>query len=299
MTKSESERRSRSAEGGAVIQLENLTKRYGTVTAVDGLTFEIEPGEIFGLLGPNGAGKTTTIQMLTGLLDPDHGRICIAGLGPPTDPRVRREIGLATQSVSLYDDFSAEANLSFFGKLYGLRGAALRARVDFALAVAQLTERRAHRVRTFSGGMKRRLNLAAALVHDPEVIVLDEPTAGVDPQSREAILTSIAALRSAGRTVIYTTHSMDEAQRLCDRVGILDRGRLLAVDTVARLVQAHALETEVCIELRSGEQRTRTREPIGEVSRWIDHPELVGMRIEAPSLESVFLTLTGRSLRDS
>lgn len=282
-----------------MIRLEGVTKSYGTTVAVDGLSLDIQQGEIFGLLGPNGAGKTTTIQLLSGLLTPDQGSVAVAGLGSPTDPRVRREIGVAPQSLSIYDEFTAEGNLSFFGSLYGLRGTALRARVDFALEVAQLTDRRRHRVRTFSGGMQRRLNLAAALVHDPEVVVLDEPTAGVDPQSRNAILDSIDALRRAGRTVVYTTHYMEEAQRLCDRVGIIDHGRLLAVDTVAGLVRAHASETEVCVDLSSGEQRIQTREPIAEVSRWIAHPGLLAMRIEPPSLEAVFLGLTGRSLRDS
>lgn len=282
-----------------MLRITELRKRYGDTAAVDGLSLEVRPGEIFGLLGPNGAGKSTTIAMSAGLLKPDSGRVEIVGLGAPSDPEVRRAIGLAPQTLALYDELTASENLSFFGRLYGLRGAALASRVDWALEFAGLTDRRRHRVKTYSGGMRRRLNLAAALLHEPRLLFLDEPTAGVDPQSRNAIFESVLALRANGTTVIYTTHYMEEAQRLCDRVGVMDRGRLLALDTTANLLSRHGGRPTVVIVTDAGEESIVSDDPLAEAARALrGGAEVRGVRVENATLESVFLNLTGRSLRD-
>lgn len=282
-----------------MLRITELRKRYGDTAAVDGLSLEVRPGEIFGLLGPNGAGKSTTIAMSAGLLRPDSGRVEIVGLGAPSDSEVRRAIGLAPQTLALYDDLTGAENLSFFGRLYGLRGAGLASRVDWALEFAGLTDRRRHRVKTYSGGMRRRLNLAAALLHEPRLLFLDEPTAGVDPQSRNAIFESVLALRANGTTVIYTTHYMEEAQRLCDRVGVMDRGRLLALDTTANLLSRHGGRPTVVIVTDAGEESIVSDDPLAEAARALRcGAEVRGVRVENATLESVFLNLTGRSLRD-
>lgn len=258
-----------------MLRLEHLHKSFGTLVAVDDLTLEVARGEVFGLLGPNGAGKTTTINMAVGLLTPDRGHVHIAGLGSPTQPAVRRIIGVATQALALYDDLTAEENVRFFGQLQGLRGTELAGRVRWALKFAQLWDRRGDSVKKYSGGMQRRLNLAVALVHDPQLLLLDEPTVGVDPQSRNALFERIQELRRLGRTVVLTTHYIEEAERLCDRVGIIDHGKLLVLDSVAELIRVHGGQTVVVAET--------------------DHREV---RVERPNLEAVFLNLTGRNLRD-
>ena len=205
-----------------MIEVCDLQKSFGATAAVGGVSFGVRDGETFGLLGPNGAGKSTTIGMLTGAIRPDGGSIRINGSQSPTDASTRKEIGFAPQNLALYEELSAVENVTFFGRLYQLFGKELRERVGWALEFAGLLDRQKDRVKTFSGGMKRRLNLAVALVHNPRVIFLDEPTAGVDPQSRNHIFERIEELRSQGRTVVYTTHYMEEAQRLCDRVAIID-----------------------------------------------------------------------------
>ena len=192
-----------------------------------------------GFLGPNGAGKTTTINMIVGSLKPDEGEIKIDGSDDPTKPSVRRQIGICPQSLALYERLSALENLRFFASLYNLKGAILKERVNAALEFAQLESRSRDRVETFSGGMKRRLNLAVALLHEPKVILLDEPTVGVDPQSRNHLFDSIEELKGLGRTIIYTTHYMEEAERLCDRIAIMDHGKLLDVDSLGNLVDRH------------------------------------------------------------
>jgi len=211
-----------------MIKVENLRKSYGKITAVDEISFSIEVGEVFGLLGPNGAGKTTTINMIVGVLKPDSGTININGEADPTKANIRLQIGNSPQAIALYDGLTAQENLEFLGRLYRLSGKKLKERVEWALEFAGLTERRNSKVATFSGGMKRRLNMAGALVHDPPVLLFDEPTVGVDPQSRNMIFDSIERLKKQGRTIVYTTHYMEEAQRLCDRVAILDYGKILA-----------------------------------------------------------------------
>jgi ABC-2 type transport system ATP-binding protein len=281
-----------------MLHLQGLRKAFGSLVAVDGLSLDIRRGEVFGLLGPNGAGKTTTISMIIGQLRPDAGTIELDGGGSPADPRVRRRIGVAPQALALYDELSGEENLRFFGKLYGLRGGILKRRVAQLLDFAGLTDRRRDRAGTYSGGMKRRLNLAVALVHEPELILLDEPTAGVDPQSRNAIFEFVQTLKSEGRTIVYTTHYMEEAERFCDRVGIMDHGRLLALDPVADLLRRAAGPTVVVVERAAGEQRIETADAKAELLRALEQPDVTGARIERPNLESVFLALTGRRLRD-
>jgi ABC-2 type transport system ATP-binding protein len=281
-----------------LLRLDRVRKRYGTLLAVDDLTLEIRPGEIFGLLGPNGAGKSTTVNLAVGLLSPDEGTVTIGDAGSPAGAAVRRRIGVAPQALAVYDQLTGRENLEFFGRMYGLNRSTLAARVSWALDFVQLEDRAPDRAVGYSGGMKRRLNLAAALVHDPELILLDEPTVGVDPQSRNAIFDSIEALRAQGRTIIYTTHYMEEAARLCDRVGIIDHGKLLAVDTVAALLATHGGAPTLVVARSDGEHRVRTTDPLGELNRLAAVESVGEFRLERPTLEQVFLQLTGRQLRD-
>ena len=255
-----------------IVEVSGLVKRYGARTAVDGVSFAVLEGEIFGLLGPNGAGKSTTLGLLSTQVRPDAGHVRIAGHDVAREPRaVQPLIGIVPQDFALYQELTARDNLTFFGQIYGLHGATLRARVDEAFETVGLSDR-ADRgpVAAFSGGMKRRLNIAAGLLHRPRVLFLDEPTVGVDPQSRNFIFEHVRRLNEAGTTVIYTTHYMEEAQRLCHRVAILDQGRLLALDTPAGLIGL----------LDSGAVPAHTVETYGR------------------NLETVFLHLTGGQLRD-
>jgi linearmycin/streptolysin S transport system ATP-binding protein len=244
--------------------IKSLRKTFGSLVAVDDVSFSIERGQLVGLLGPNGAGKTTTVSMIAGLVTPDRGEVLIAGrrLAGDTDPAKRR-IGLVPQDVALYDDLSARDNLRFFGALYDFRGRALEERMANALALVGLADRARDKVKTFSGGMKRRLNLAAGLLHDPDILLLDEPTVGVDPQSRNAIFDNLETLKQRGKALLYTTHYMEEAERLADRIVVIDHGKVIADDTLAGLTGG-----------------------------------VVAVAGQRPTLESVFLTLTGRSLRD-
>ena len=273
-------------------------KRYGPRVAVDDLSIEVRPGEILGLLGPNGAGKSTTMHVATGLLRPDAGTVAIGQHGSPSNPEARRRLGLAPQNLAVYDLLSAEENLVFFGQLYGLSGALLKARVDASLAFVGLGDRRRDRVETYSGGMKRRLNIAAAVLHEPDLVLLDEPTVGVDPQSRNAIFDSIEALRAQGRTLVYSTHYMEEAVRLCDRVAIIDAGRVLALDTVPALIKSLGGTPTLHVRLPGREVVVQTREPLAELNRLSLEAPVESFRVDEPTLEQVFLTLTGRTLRD-
>ncbi len=285
-------------DGSPMLKLTNLRKTFGRIVAVDDVSFEVGWGEVFGLLGPNGAGKTTTVNLAVGLLEPDRGSVELDGAGPPSVAAARRRIGVATQALAVYEDMSGEANLRFFGRLYGLTGARLAQRVEWALEFVGLTPRRRDAVSTYSGGMKRRLNLAVALVHDPALLLLDEPTVGVDPQSRNAIFGSIRTLRDEGRAVLYTTHYMEEAQRLCDRVAIMDRGRLLALDTVPALIEAHGGKSVVTAVVDGEEATVETDEPVAELERFQRRGRLTRFTVEGANLETVFLNLTGRHLRD-
>jgi ABC-2 type transport system ATP-binding protein len=281
-----------------MIQVDGIRKVFGAIVAVDGLTFDIKDGEIFGLLGPNGAGKTTTINMLVGQLTPDAGQIVVNGGGRPTDMSVRMRLGVAPQALALYRELTAEQNVRLFGQLYGLHGARLAERVPLVLEQTGLSDRARDAAKTYSGGMLRRLNLAIALVHNPAVLLLDEPTAGVDPQSRNAIFELILRLNAEGRTILYTTHYMEEAQRLCHRVGIVDHGRLLALDTIQGLLDKYGRASVVIVERADGEERIETEDPKAVLGRVLQEPNIVGVRVERPDLESVFLSLTGRRLRD-
>jgi ABC-2 type transport system ATP-binding protein len=258
----------------------------------------VRPGEIFGLLGPNGAGKSTTVHLAVGLLTPDAGTVAIGALGSPTRPETRKRVGVAPQALSLYEMLTGQENLDFFGRMYGLSGAALAARAAWALDFVGLTDRRHDRAGTYSGGMKRRLNLAAAILHDPELLLLDEPTVGVDPQSRNSLFENILALKRAGKTIVYTTHYMEEASRLCDRVAIVDRGKLLAQDTVPGLLATHGGRPVLVIETADGERRLETDDPLAALNSAASRGLVTGFRVERATLEQVFLHLTGRTLRD-
>ena len=220
-----------------MLTIENVTKRFGEIVALDRVSLSLARGEFFGLLGPNGAGKTTLMSLVAGLRAPDSGSISISGqrVGPNA-MAPRHELGFVPQAIALYEELSAEENLRLFGKLYGLAGHELRARVDDGLHAAQLFERRQDKVQTYSGGMKRRINVVASILHRPALLLCDEPTVGVDPQSRNAIFEFLQRLNADGMTIVYSTHYMEEATRLCSRIAIIDHGRLLALGTLDELL---------------------------------------------------------------
>ncbi|HEX7558641.1 MAG TPA: ABC transporter ATP-binding protein [Usitatibacter sp.] len=271
----------------------DLRKSYGATAAVAGVSLTVNPGEIVGLLGPNGAGKSTTISMLCGLVRPDAGTVTIAGEAVGEDASaVKRRIGLVPQELSLYEDLSAIGNLQLFGALYGITGSVLHERVNAALELVGLADHARAKPATFSGGMKRRLNIACALVHDPDVLLLDEPTVGVDPQSRNAIFANIESLRGRGKAIVYTTHYMEEAERLCDRIVIVDHGRIAASGTkesLRRMLPAAQV------------RRAEVEGPIDdEVLAFLAAHGLVVREADGRgSLEDVFLHLTGKQLRDA
>jgi ABC-2 type transport system ATP-binding protein len=310
-----------------MLEVRALKKAYGKIVAVDGVSLRAGSAETIGLLGPNGAGKTTTVSMIAGLFPPDSGEVLIDGspLRGDTDP-VKRKIGLVPQNIALYDELTALDNLTFLGALYDLHGAGLKRAIVEALDLVGLSDRAKDKVRTFSGGMKRRLNLAAALLHDPQILLLDEPTVGVDPQSRNAIFDNLETLKKRGKTLVYTTHYMEEAERLCDRIIIIDHGKVIANDTLHGLhrmlpvTNILAIELEntngfkpepllalpevVSADVREGVLRVGVHSlTTGAVVilRWLAENGHAYQHVasERPDLETVFLTLTGRSLRDS
>ncbi|MDE2148172.1 MAG: ABC transporter ATP-binding protein [Burkholderiales bacterium] len=276
----------------ALLQAEGLRKSYGERAAVVDVSLQVRAGEVLGLLGPNGAGKSTTIAMLCGLKAPDAGRIRLGGATLADDARAyKRRIGLVPQELALFDDLPARANAELFGALYGLSRAQRRQRADEVLAMVGLAERARDRPASFSGGMKRRLNIACALVHDPELLLLDEPTAGVDPQSRNAIFDNLEALKRAGKALIYTTHYMEEAERLADRLVIVDHGRVVAAGTQAELRDLPAAAPRLRLEIEGPVDLAAVRAL----------PGVLGVRslgAGTASLEDLFLALTGRQLRD-
>jgi ABC-2 type transport system ATP-binding protein len=311
----------------SMLEVNNLTKNYGKLMAVSGVSFRVDRGETIGLLGPNGAGKTTTVSIIAGLLDADSGEVLIEGkqVKSDTDP-VKLKIGLVPQDMALYEKLTARDNLTFFAALYSISGAKANAAIAEVLTLVGLTDRAGDKVETFSGGMKRRLNLAAALLHDPQILLLDEPTVGVDPQSRNAIFDNLEALKKRGKTLIYTTHYMEEAERLCDRIVIVDHGKVVANDTLqglhkllpitnviaVDLDQADGFKTEQILalpEVKSAELLESTlRVGVHDLShdapgvlRWLSENghSYHHVSSEQPDLETVFLSLTGRSLRDS
>ena len=312
----------------AILEVHNLVKKYGDFTAVNNVSFEIRQGEIFSLLGPNGAGKTTTISMLSTLYTPTSGEATIGGHSVTKDPMaVRNLIGVVPQELALYDDLSARENLVFWGQMYGLSGKALKIRVEEVLEQIGLSDKAGKRVKTYSGGMKRRVNIGVGLLHKPSLLFMDEPTVGIDPQSRRAILDSVKALNRQGMTVLYTTHYMEEAQELSDRVGILDHGELIALGTQAELNRQvgendtlilHIDESQNGEALASAVRKIQTvlKADLTDHSVAIIAPEAeeimapviikaneLGIKIRSvdikePNLEAVFLSLTGRALRD-
>ncbi|MCS6851441.1 MAG: ABC transporter ATP-binding protein [Gemmataceae bacterium] len=307
-----------------ILEVRDLHKSYGPTPALRGVTFQVERGAIFGLLGPNGAGKTTLLSILCGLLRADSGQARILGLTvSPDDGVFRWHIGVVPQDLALYEDLTARENLVFFGQLYGVQGHELKKRADEVLAAVGLTDRADRRVRTFSGGMKRRLNLGVAIMHRPSLLFLDEPTTGVDPQSRNHIFEEVRRLNAAGVTIVYTSHYMEEVQALCGRVGIIDHGRLIAYDTVANLLRSlhgvirlRLLGEVGCLERRlaalPGVERLQVqgatvdlecldvKATLVQIVALLNEQkaELVGLETEEPNLERVFLHLTGRALRD-
>ena len=298
-----------------MLEAKQLVKKYGNLTAVDGISVNIDAGTTFGLLGPNGAGKSTTIGMLVGLVTPDAGEIVVGKgnlAGDPSSPEIRRQIGVAPQSLSLYETLTARENLDFFGRLYELSGNALKERIDWAIEFAGLEDRQNDRVEAYSGGMKRRLNIAVAMIHEPTILLLDEPTVGVDPQSRNHIFERIEALHAEGLTILYTTHYMEEAQRLCDRVAIMDRGKILAVDSVNGLLSEYGGQAVVTATLNGESKRDafnnvsadnqvrfEAEDPIDRLQQFRNEGyRFDSIQIANSDLESVFLKLTGRELRD-
>src|ERR1700685_1280047 len=238
-----------------MLEVKDITKRYGPLVAVSDVSFRVDRGETIGLLGPNGAGKTTTVSIIAGLLSADSGEVLIEGkqVKSDTDP-VKLKIGLVPQDMALYDQLTARENLTFFAALYSLAGAKAKRAIDDVLNLVALSDRAAHKVATFSGGMKRRLNLAAALLHDPQILLLDEPTVGVDPQSRNAIFDNLETLKKRGKALAYTTHYMEEAERLCDRLIIIDHGKVIADDPLQGLFQMMPVLNLLVIELSGTNQ---------------------------------------------
>ncbi len=283
-----------------MISAEDLVYTFASRRAVDGVTLSVPRGSCFGLLGPNGAGKTTTIRMLTGTLTPVSGRVRIDGELDPRQKETKRLIGFAPQALALYDELSAHENLAFLGRFYGLKGSTLRQRCDEMLALAGLQDRAKDLTGSFSGGMKRRLNLACALVHDPKLLFLDEPTVGVDPQSRNHIFDNVEALKAKGLTILYTTHYMEEAERLCDQVAIMDQGRVLAEGTVEELQKAHGGKPSLRVHPQGAAPEViPVDDPVAEIPALLaKYPDLQSFEYDRPNLEQVFLNLTGRRLRD-
>jgi ABC-2 type transport system ATP-binding protein len=312
----------------ALLSVSNLSKSYGGRKAVDGISFEVKTGQTVGLIGPNGAGKSTTVAMICGLLAADGGSVQLAGLAiGPGQSEAKRHIGFVPQDLALYDDLSARENLHLFAALYGLKGAALRARVDAVLALVKLADRAGDKPSTFSGGMKRRLNIAAALMHDPQLLVLDEPTVGVDPQSRNAIFDTLETLKRMGRSLIYTSHYMEEVERLADHIVIIDHGKLLADESPAALYQRLPAQAALRVDLAPeaaaiaaladgikalpGVSAVRAdangidialahAADALPVMGWLERQGARPLHFATAktNLEDIFLNLTGRSLRD-
>jgi ABC-2 type transport system ATP-binding protein len=281
-----------------MINLQHVTKRFGSRTVVENISLAIRDGELFGLLGPNGAGKTTTINMLIGALRPDSGVIEINGLGAPGKQVIKRLMGIVPQTLAVYDTLTARENLQFFGRLYGLRGNDLDDRVQNVLRIVNLEERSKERVRKYSGGMKRRLNIAAALLHRPSLLILDEPTVGVDPQSRNAIFESIKALKEEGCTIILTSHYIEEVQQLCTRVGVMDEGKLVAEDTISNLISGYGGKSLLIVETSTRKIKIETDQPVKEIIRINAEDDIISLQMESPTLEKAFLNITGKHLRD-
>jgi ABC-2 type transport system ATP-binding protein len=311
-----------------ILDVHNLVKKFGDVTAVNGISFSLDQGEVFSLLGPNGAGKTTTISMLSCLIPPTGGDASIAGHSIVKDPLgVKRLIGIVPQEIALYDALSARENLVFWGRMYSMGGDALRQRVDQVLEQIGLLDKADQRVNTYSGGMKRRVNIAVGLLHQPQIIYMDEPTVGIDPQSRRNILEAVKGLNQQGMTVLYTTHYMEEAQELSDRVGIIDHGELIALGTQKELTQMVGEQDVLRLHLADDQPSGPLADGLCSLPDVVrcsatDHEVVLvvpdaetalapvitcanelgykvrSVDMQEPNLEAVFLHLTGRALRD-
>lgn len=310
----------------AIVEIRDLVKRYNGKLALDNISLDIAEGEIFGLLGPNGAGKSTTINAICGLLKFDRGSITIDGLNLKSNLlEIKQRIGLVPQEIALFDTLTARENIEFFAKLAGLRGKLLRDRVDEALEFVGLTDKSTVMPRSFSGGMKRRLNIACALAHHPKIIVMDEPTVGIDPQSRSHILEAVKKLNQTGSTIIYTSHYMEEVQFLCTRIAIMDHGKLIAQGNKEELKKLVAREEKILIDLADisftslqeiknlkgiteAEVDQNTLEILTPHAQTVlqdvlfvlskNNLDIKGIKLVEPDLETVFLALTGRKLRD-
>ena len=312
----------------SILEVHDLVKKYGDFTAVKGISFDIKEGEIFSLLGPNGAGKTTTISVLSTLYAPTSGDAIVGGHSVSKEPMaVRQLIGVVPQDLALYDDLTARENLSFWGQMYSLSGKALKTRIGEVLEQIGLTDKANQRVKTYSGGMKRRVNIGIGLLHKPRLLFMDEPTVGIDPQSRRAILDSVKDLNKQGMTVLYTTHYMEEAQEISDRVGIIDHGDLIALGTQVELTHQVGENDTLILHIGEGEGAEALAEAVKTLPSVLkadvgDHTVIViapeaedilapvvtkaneigvkirSVDIQEPNLEAVFLHLTGRALRD-
>jgi len=308
------------------IEVKNLKKSFGDLQAVQDASFNADSGEVLSLLGPNGAGKSTTISMISGLLAPTSGDASIMGHSVTKEPEsAKASLGVVPQDIALYPDLSARENLVFWGKMYGLRGAALKSRVDEVLEIIGLADRQKDHVGKFSGGMKRRVNIGAALLHKPAVIIMDEPTVGIDPQSRRHILDNVKELNRQGMTVLYTTHYMEEAAELSDHIAIMDKGMVIAYGTHDELIKMVGEQTRIDITLNTEAEKVlaswRATEGVssidsldGKVTALVDdsnrvlprlfdaaskvNVRITSVDIQEPNLETVFLHLTGRALRD-
>ena len=307
------------------LKIERVSKAFGAIRAVDAVSFEVRPGEIYGLLGPNGAGKTTTILMISGLLKPDAGEIFVAGTAFWSDPqKAKRIMGVVPQELAIYEELTGRENLEFWGRIAGLSSGEARSRTAELLTALSLTDRAGDRVKTYSGGMKRRINLGCALLHKPQLLLLDEPTVGIDPQARLNILEFIRGLRVSGTAILYTTHYLEEAETLCQRIGIIDHGRLLAEGTLSELQERLGGDRVFVLEAdfkdtspdawNGFHQRFRiiqkserqlvvaaigTRDPSECLKDLLNLPVRVeNVTLKRPSLNDVFLQLTGRDLRE-
>ncbi|KUP32095.1 antibiotic ABC transporter ATP-binding protein [Bacillus halotolerans] len=311
-----------------MLQAENIKKAYGKKTIVKGISFSLKKGESFGLLGPNGAGKSTTISMISGLVPLDGGEITVGGyaIGKDTN-KAKQKIGIVPQEIALYPTLTAQENLVFWGKMYGLTHGEAKKRSAEVLEYVGLTERAKDKIETFSGGMKRRINIGAALMHKPELLIMDEPTVGIDPQSRNHILETVKQLNETGMTVIYTSHYMEEVEYLCDRIGIIDQGEMIAIgtkndlcsrlggDTIIQMTVSGAdegflsdvrslayvndvtvSESELKIEVAAAHHEKVVTSLLTEAAA--HQTNLLSLQVHEPNLERLFLNLTGRTLRD-
>ena len=307
-----------------MINISNLKKTFDTIEALKGISFNIPQGECYGLLGPNGAGKTTTISIMSTVIEPNEGEVSIAGYDLKKNPLdCKKNIGVVTQEIALYNELSAYDNLLFWGGLYNVPKLKLKARIDEILNLLGLADRKNDKVKTYSGGMKRRINIASALLHKPNILFMDEPTVGIDPQSRNLIFEVVEKLHNEGMTIIYTTHYMEEAERLCDRIGIIDNGEIIAQGTLDELKTSGSMKETVVISFTNltDERYTAIAKEWKDIQRFDDTIHFYSMNIQGDlskiilkcnevgldillidiqkvNLETIFLNLTGKQLRD-